>query len=223
MRLDGALVDRYRRSGQRQSPDGDRVAERGERQHAGICGRGRHADQRHRRWRRPRRAQRSGDPQPRHDAAGRGVQPERDGGRPADAADRIAVDRRGAGHARPGQRHRQPARQSAGPVLDAAQRPRQRAAAEPGGVGRDHAGAGHQHAQRRLHRAAADGAGQHRRRGRDAERDAGHHRRAQQQDRHAEGGRPEHRRSREPARRGGGAICRSCSTSRRWNSRTATC
>ena len=61
------------------------------------------------------------------------------------------------------------------------------AAAEPGGVRRHDAGAGHQRAERRLHHAAPDGGGQHRRRARDAEHDTRHHRRAQQQDRHAEG------------------------------------
>ena len=68
----------------------------------------------------------------------RGVQPERHRRRPADPADRLAGDRRGAGHARPGQRHRQPARQPAGPVLHAAERSRQPDAAEPGGIGRHH-------------------------------------------------------------------------------------
>ena len=59
-------------------------------------------------------------------------------------------------------------------------------------------------AQRRLHDAAPDGAGQHRRRSGDAELHAWHDRRAEQQDHRAEGERPEHRRSREPARRGAG-------------------
>ena len=49
--------------------------------------------------------------------------------------------------------------------------------------GRHDTGAGHQRAQRRLHHAAPDGAGQHRHRTGDAEHDAGHHRRAEQQDR----------------------------------------
>ena len=44
------------------------------------------------------------------------------GRRAADDPDRVAGDRRGAGHARPGRRHRQPARRAAGPVLHPAQR-----------------------------------------------------------------------------------------------------
>ena len=56
----------------------------------------------------PRRAQRPGDPQSRHDAAGRGVQPERDGGRAAYPADR-ACSRSTRRRARPARAATSPA------------------------------------------------------------------------------------------------------------------
>ena len=119
-------------------------------------------------------------------------------------AKRAAGDRRGTGHAGPEQRHREPARQPAEPVLHAAERPEQPDATKPGRFGRRQPRAdinALSNAYTAQRQTAQDNIVS---RSRHAEYHAGHHRQPEQPDHRAEGRRPEHGGSGEPARRRGG-------------------
>ena len=103
-------VDRHRRAGQYQQPARTGVAERRQRQHAGLRGRDRHAAERHCRWPRARGSHRPADPQHRYHAC-RPSCSARTRPSPACRPSRRALQAIDAAQGTPGQgyRHRQPA------------------------------------------------------------------------------------------------------------------
>ena len=198
MTIAAALSIATGRIGQHQQPACAGIAERGEREYPRLLCRDRHAAGSGGRRHRAGRAQRACRPQCRYGPASGSVQSERDGRRPADAADRVAGDRFRTGNTWPEHRHRQPYRQPAGPVLRPAERPEQPDTASTGGQCGVDTGTEHQHAEQCLYGAAADRPGRHRCGSCHGQQHPCQHRQSQHADHPVEGNRPEHRGSGEP-------------------------